>query len=89
MSENPLRRIGGFVLQNSMEERKKVLITGAAGRIGSSLRVLMKDRYRLRLMFHSKVLPVEEDEEVVIGDLCDFEKMPRAKVTDMATCRVK
>ncbi len=21
--------------------------------------------------------------------LCDFEKMPRAKVTDMATCRVK
>jgi len=61
-----------------MEERKKVLITGAAGRIGSSLRVLMKDRYRLRLMFHSKVLPVEEDEEVVIGDLCDFEEMSEA-----------
>lgn len=65
-------------MRNSMEERKKVLITGAAGRIGSSLRVLMKDRYRLRLMFHSKVLPVEEDEEVVIGDLCDFEKMSEA-----------
>ncbi len=35
------------------------------------------------IVYDLSVLP--EDSKLV----CDFEKLPRAKVTDMATCRVK
>lgn len=58
--------------------RKKVLITGAAGRIGSTLWAGLKDRYDLRLMFHRKVLPTEDGEEVVIGSVSDLDKMEEA-----------
>ena len=57
-----------------MADKKRVLITGAAGRIGSSLREHLKDRYTLRLLYHNKVLPVGE-EEVVIGDITDMDAM--------------
>ena len=55
--------------------RKKVLITGAAGRIGSTLKAGLKDRYDLRLLYHNTVLPAEPGEEVFVGSITDLEKM--------------
>ena len=51
--------------------RKKVLITGAAGRIGQVLRAGLKDRCDLRLMYHRTVLAAAEGEEVVLGSVAD------------------
>ena len=63
--------------------RKKILITGAAGRIGSFvadyLRERFPDRYTLRLMYHRTVLPAQGDAEVVVCSLED-----REAVTDAA-----
>ena len=55
--------------------RKKILITGAAGQIGSVLRVGLKDRYRLRLLSHNTVLPAEPHEEICTGSITDLSKM--------------
>jgi uronate dehydrogenase len=52
--------------------RKKVLVTGAAGRIGQVLRRGLADRYDLRLMYHRTVLEAEEGEEVVMGSVADL-----------------
>jgi nucleoside-diphosphate-sugar epimerase len=57
---------------------KKVLITGAAGRIGRNLHAGLADRYRLRLMYHHTVLPVGPNEEAVVADLGDLEGVRRA-----------
>jgi uronate dehydrogenase len=54
---------------------KRVLITGAGGRIGRVLKEGLKDRYRLRLLYHETVLPAEPGEEVYIGSILDLEKM--------------
>ena len=43
--------------------RKKVLVTGAAGRIGQVLRRGLAGHYDLRLMYHRTVLEAEEGEE--------------------------
>ena len=52
--------------------RKKVLITGAAGRIGQVMRAELKDRYDLRLMYHRTVLEAVEGEEVAMGSVADM-----------------
>ena len=52
--------------------RKKVLITGAAGRIGQVMRTGLKDRYDLRLMYHRTVLEAVEGEEVAMGSVADM-----------------
>ena len=52
--------------------RKKILITGAAGRIGQVMRTGLRDRYDLRLMYHRTVLEVAEGEEVVLGSVADM-----------------
>jgi nucleoside-diphosphate-sugar epimerase len=57
---------------------KKVLITGAAGRIGRGLHARLAGRYHLRLMYHRTVLPVGADEEAVVADLGDFDAIRRA-----------
>ena len=52
--------------------RKKVLVTGAAGRIGQVMRAGLRDRYDLRLMYHRTILEAEEGEEVehsILGDI--------------------
>jgi len=52
--------------------RKKVLITGAAGRIGQVMRAGLRDRYDLRLMYHRTVLEAVEGEEVAMGSVADM-----------------
>lgn len=61
-----------------MQGGRRVLITGAAGRIGAVLHQGLKDRYPLRLMYHSHV-PAERDGcEVFVGDVVDFGAMVKA-----------
>ena len=43
--------------------RKKVLVTGAAGRIGQVMRAGLKDRYDVRLMYHRTILEAGAGEE--------------------------
>lgn len=58
--------------------RKKVLITGAAGRIGQVLRQGLGRRYDLRLMYHRTVLPAVEGEETIVGRISDLATMEEA-----------
>ena len=55
--------------------RKKILITGAAGKIGRVLRDGLKDDYDLRLLYHRTVLPAAPGEEVHIASIKDLDKM--------------
>ena len=61
-----------------MTARKKLLITGAAGLVGSALRRYLRDRYDLRLLFHRNIPEVEPADEVVVADLADFPSMIEA-----------
>lgn len=58
--------------------RKRVLLTGAAGTIGSDLRQLLRERYQLRLMFHHTVPPTDPSEERVVVDMRDPVAFERA-----------
>lgn len=63
--------------------KKKVLITGAAGLIGRTLRAALRNRYALRLMYHNTIFPAVGEEEAVIADIGDFQTVLRAtKGTD-------
>ncbi|MFH1570449.1 MAG: NAD(P)-dependent oxidoreductase [Gemmatimonadota bacterium] len=57
---------------------KRVLITGAAGRIGQVLHAGLRDRYQVRLMYHRTVLPTAPGEEVVVGNIADLAAMEQA-----------
>ena len=46
--------------------KKRVLITGAAGRIGSSLAEQLKDRYDLRVHYHHTI-PEKPPVDVVLA----------------------
>ncbi|MBS0455419.1 MAG: NAD(P)-dependent oxidoreductase [Proteobacteria bacterium] len=58
-------------------QKKLLLITGAAGQVGSALRPLLRERYRLRLLDRQPITPVE-DEEAIAGDICDAALAERA-----------
>ncbi|MFC1527002.1 NAD-dependent epimerase/dehydratase family protein [Candidatus Latescibacterota bacterium] len=58
-----------------MSQRERLLITGAAGKVGSGLRRYLRDRYDFRLMFHRNVPEVEAGDQTVVSDLADFESM--------------
>ena len=58
--------------------RQRILITGAAGKVGSALRRYLRDRYDFRLLFHRNVPEVEKGDEVVVADLANFECMVEA-----------
>jgi nucleoside-diphosphate-sugar epimerase len=60
-----------------MAEARRILLTGAAGRIGSDFRRLYGDRYRLRLADRRPVANAG-DHETVDGDLADLEVARRA-----------
>jgi uronate dehydrogenase len=60
---------------------KRVLITGASGTIGASLRDLLRDRYTLRLQERpggKAVGPAREGEEIVQADIGDLAAMRAA-----------
>ena len=59
------------------EQMKRVLITGAAGRIGTSLRASWKDRYRLRLL-DQKSIEDAGDAEVFVQDIGDLDALAPA-----------
>lgn len=58
--------------------KKKVLITGAAGRIGQVLRDGLKDRYDLRVLYNRTVLPQQDTEEIHVGSITDLATMEKA-----------
>jgi uronate dehydrogenase len=57
--------------------KKKVLITGAAGTIGRTLRQNLRDRYDLRLMVHRAREEYDPGEDVVVGSVLDVEAINR------------
>ena len=57
---------------------KLVLITGAAGMIGKQLQGYLRERYRLRLMYHNTVLPSVGDDEVITGNVTDLPTVEKA-----------
>lgn len=61
-----------------MTARKLVLMTGASGMIGTDMRVLLRDRYRFRLMSHTTPLTPVGDEEVIQGAVDSLDDMRRA-----------
>ena len=61
-----------------MSERKKLLITGAAGLVGSALRKYLRGRYDFRLLFHNTVPEVEPEDEIVVSDTGNFEQIVEA-----------
>lgn len=52
--------------------KKRVLITGAAGRIGASLAEQLNARYHLRLHYHRNVPTNPPSDDVVRGDIADY-----------------
>lgn len=61
-----------------MAERKRVLITGAAGQIGAHMSRLLHDRYDLRLLYHEQEPPAGCGKERLQGDIRDLATMERA-----------
>jgi uronate dehydrogenase len=79
---------------DSATTKKKVLITGAAGVVGAALRRHLGDRYAYRLLFHATVPEVATGDEVVVGDVADFESVLEATtgvdaVVHLALARVE
>lgn len=62
-----------------MAEKKRILITGAAGKIGTALRKHLRDRYDFKLMFH-RTIPDDLDpsDVIVAGNISDFETVVEA-----------
>lgn len=58
-----------------MTQRKRVLITGAAGRIGSSLADQLKDRYDLRLHYNRAVPENPPVSDLVRADISQFDQV--------------
>jgi NAD+ dependent glucose-6-phosphate dehydrogenase len=58
--------------------RKRVLITGAAGRIGSSLAEQLRDRYDLRLHYNRTVPEQKPVDDYVVADIADYDAIAPA-----------
>src|SRR5581483_7202566 len=61
-----------------MATRKRVLITGAAGRIGSSLAQSLKDRYDLRLHYHQRIPETPPVSDIHVADVANFDEIAPA-----------
>ena len=64
-------------MSNADTERKAVLITGAAGYIGSYIRKAFRDRYIMRL---TDIAEIDDPQghEVMTADITDLDQMRRA-----------
>lgn len=60
--------------------KKRVLITGAAGRIGSSLAESLKDRYDLRLHYHHTIPEHPPVSDIHIADIAKYDEIAPALV---------
>lgn len=58
--------------------RKRVLITGAAGRIGSSLAEQLKDRYDLRLHYHHNIPAQPPVADTHVADIAIYDQIAPA-----------
>jgi nucleoside-diphosphate-sugar epimerase len=58
--------------------KKRVLITGAAGRIGSSLAQQLKDRYDLRLQYRRTIPEQRPTEDYVVADIKNYDAIAAA-----------
>ncbi|HEV8634192.1 MAG TPA: NAD(P)-dependent oxidoreductase [Chloroflexota bacterium] len=58
--------------------KKRVLITGAAGRIGSSLASALNDRYDLRLHYHRTLPERPPVDDIHIADVADYQAIAPA-----------
>ncbi|GED70909.1 TDP-glucose-4,6-dehydratase [Brevibacillus reuszeri] len=57
---------------------KRVLITGAAGRIGTVLRIRLRDEFRLRLTDIHSIQDLQTDEDFIRLDLADVDGLEAA-----------
>lgn len=57
-----------------MNARPRILVTGPGGRVGTQIVPLLRQEFALRL-FDLKPLLGESDDEIVRGDICDFEAL--------------
>ncbi|TVR72970.1 MAG: NAD(P)-dependent oxidoreductase [Sphaerobacteraceae bacterium] len=60
------------------QRRKRVLITGAAGRIGMDMTRLLGDRYDLRLQFHNTVPEKPATDDYVVADIAEYDQIAPA-----------
>ena len=58
--------------------KRRVLITGAAGRIGSSLAEQLKERYDLRLHYHNTVPEQPPVDDIHIADISQYDQIAPA-----------
>lgn len=58
--------------------RKRVLITGAGGRIGASLAEQLRERYDLRLQYHHTIPEQKPVEDFVVADIADYAQIAPA-----------
>jgi NAD+ dependent glucose-6-phosphate dehydrogenase len=59
-------------------EKRRLLITGAAGRIGTALTERLKDRYELRLQFHNTVPDEPLIDDYVVADIAEYDQIAPA-----------
>src|SRR6185436_6643761 len=57
--------------------RQRLLITGPGGRVGTHIVPLLRHHFALRL-FDAKQLKAEADDEVIQGDIRDFDVLKKA-----------
>lgn len=61
-----------------MTDKKRVLITGATGDVGSAMRPYLQDEYHLRLQYRQRpIVNLAAYEESVQGDIEDFDAVMR------------
>ena len=72
--------LADHALTGAAERPRRVLVTGATGRIGSSFSTSARDRYRLRLLVHREehLAAAERNGEAVLGDLSDYSSVRSA-----------
>jgi uronate dehydrogenase len=59
-------------------KRKRLLITGAGGKVGTALRTHLRDRYDLRLLDVRRVEDAERGDQVVVANTANFEQLVEA-----------